>query len=80
MRKVFDYNCQIHLVDKDNDIIETLAELNGFMPAKAAFEAFARTKANARIQFREKSRIVETIVTGAYNSETREIAIVRREG
>lgn len=80
MRKVFDYNCQIHLVDERDDIIETLAELNGFMPARAAFEEFARTKAHARIQFREKSRVVETIITGAYDSNTKEIAIVKWEG
>jgi hypothetical protein len=77
--RVFDYNCQIHLVDANDDIIETLAELNGFRAAKAAFEEFLKSRAYSRIQFREKSRIVETAETGAYDSTTKQVAIVRRE-
>lgn len=77
--KVFDYNCQIHLVDERNDIIETLAELNGFMAARAAFEEFAKVRSYSRIQLREKSRIVETIVTGAYDGQSKMVEILRRE-
>ncbi len=74
----FDYRCQIYVVDENNDILETLAAVNGFMPAKAAFEAFLQTRTYCRIQFREKSRIVATAETGAYDAATKSIAVVRR--
>jgi len=76
--KTFDYHCQIHLVDDRDDIIETLAELNGFGPAKAAFEAFLTVRTHSRIQFREGSRIVETAQTGSYDSNTGKVALVGR--
>jgi hypothetical protein len=78
-RQVFDSRCQIYVVDNNDDIIETLAELDGFGPAKAAFEAFLQTRTYSRIQFREKSRIVETAETGGYDSTTKQVAILRRE-
>lgn len=76
--KVFDYQCQIHEVDENGNIIQTLAQLNGFGPAKAAFEAYAVSKSHCWLQFRERMRVVETVRTGAYDMETGKVEIVER--
>lgn len=76
--KVFDYQCQIHRVDENDDIIETLAQLNGFNAAKAAFEAYAAGNSHSRIQFREKTRVVETVVTGRYDPKAGRVEILER--
>jgi len=75
----WDFHCQIYIVDAKDNIVRTLALLNGFGPGKAAFEAFLQCYTYSRIQFREKSRIVETAETGAYDSETKQVAILKRE-
>ncbi len=78
-RDVHNYRCQIHLVDERDEIIETIAELKGYGPAKAALEAFAQMHTSSRIQMRERGMIKFTIITGLYDSETKTVAIKGRE-
>lgn len=77
-RQVFDYQCQIHVVDENDKIIDTIAEIDGFSAAKAALDAFGQSKTYSRIQLRECSRIVETLVTGAYDHVTKTIELKQR--
>ena len=70
-RAVHDYNYQVHVIDEAGDVIETLAELNGFGMAKAAFEASLQEKTWCIIVLRNGGRVIETAKTGGYNGATK---------
>ncbi|EBV3599978.1 hypothetical protein BO068_005183 [Escherichia coli] len=78
-RAVFPYSFQIHVVDpKTEDIIETIGEMNNFAVAHAAFNAAAQIRTHSTVQLREKTMILWTVRTGAYDSVTRTVAELER--
>lgn len=75
-RAIFPYNYQIHMVGNDGRIIETLAECNNWDVAYGAYKLCQQTRAHAFVQLREKSRVVWTAKTGAYDTKTRKIEVI----
>lgn len=78
MKRTFAYNFQIHCVDKQGDIIETIGEMNHFGVAKAAFEAALGARTNSKVELRECYRVVEAALTGSYDPETKLVPILER--
>lgn len=70
-RAIHDYNYQIHIVNDAGETIETLAELNNFTMAHAAFEASLNERTWSLIQFCNGGRIIELAKTGGYHTETK---------
>jgi hypothetical protein len=74
--RTVDWQYQVHLVDANGDILETVALTLGFATGVAAFEAAGRTYSNATIEFRQRARVLRTMRTGLYDHSTKTIAVL----
>lgn len=78
-RTIFGRNYQIYKVGlRSGEIEEMICDVDNFNIAKAAFEAATKEYTNIAIHLRNKSRVIEVVKTGRYDSKTQTIEIVAR--
>lgn len=75
---IHEFNYCVYTVSAGGDIIETLAMADNFSVAEAAFEASFLARPQSTIELRNKGRVITTVKTGAYCSETKTVEILWR--
>lgn len=68
LHTIFDWNFQVHHVDEHGDIIETMALADNSSIAIAAFDAALKERSFARIELRNRMRVMRSAQTGDMNA------------